>query len=290
MSVAGTRVVGVTHELRDMLIPFRAQAVEEGCPEEDIPPLPAEEVDRWIGHVRPCALLTYGGDGPVAGSFGGPLLLPHGMPDPEHPYLASVDFAALPKDSTDLPLPPGGRLLLFASLLETDGDGNCGQAIYVPAGTPVEERDRNTWNGHVGDEFDQAIVDSYPQGELRVRTEPDLPYHALPGFSHAYELADVWCDVSGRSGHLQIGGYANQEDSESDPLEFVARCAVHQAKRGRWGGGGPVSGAAEDWVLLAHWNPVISGREGADVQWGIQRADLAARRFDRTFSTVYWNP
>jgi hypothetical protein len=51
-----------------------------------------------------------------------------------------------------------------------------------------------------------------------------------------------------------------------------------------------VSGAVEDWVLLAHWNPDIRGREGADVQWGIQWADLEARRFDRTFSTVSWNP
>lgn len=51
-----------------------------------------------------------------------------------------------------------------------------------------------------------------------------------------------------------------------------------------------MSGAVEDWVLLAHWNPGISNREGANVQWEIQRADLEARRFDRTFSTVYWNP
>ncbi|MGX1116741.1 hypothetical protein RKD37_002104 [Streptomyces ambofaciens] len=273
-----------------MLVPFRTRAVEEGYPWEDIDPLPAEEVDRWIGHVRPCAVLTAGGDGPVAGRFGGPLLLPAEIPDPEYPYLASVDFAALPKDATDLPLPPDGRLLLFASLDETDGDGNCGQAIYVPAGTPVEERDKNTWSGYPGDDHYQKIVDSYPQGELRAGTEPDLPYHSLPGFPHADELVTVWCDTSDRRGHLQIGGYADQEDSDPDPLETVARRAVRQADRGRWGGDEPVSGAVEDWVLLAHWNPNISDREGADVQWGIQRADLEARRFDRTFSTVYWNP
>ncbi|MGP3636372.1 hypothetical protein ACTU45_23965 [Streptomyces sp. 24-1644] len=210
-------------ELREMLIPFRTRAVEEGYPWEDIDPLPAEEVDRWIGHVRPCAVLTGGGNGPVAGRFGGPLLLPAEIQDPEHPYLASVDFAALPKDATDLPLPPDGRLLLFASLDETDGDGNCGQA-----GTPVKERDKNknTWNGYPGDDHYQKIVDSYPQGELRARTKPDLPYHSLPAFPHADELVTVWCDASDRRGHLQIGGYA----------------------------------------------------------------DLEARRFDRTFSTVYWNP
>jgi hypothetical protein len=125
---------------------------------------------------------------------------------------------------------------------------------------------------------------------LRARTEPDLPYHTLPGFPHADELRTVWGDASDRSGHLQIGGYADEECADPDPLEIVASCAVRQAKRGRWGGDEPVSGAVEDWVLLAHWNPDISNREGADVQWGIQRADLEARRFDRTFSTVYWNP
>ncbi|WP_253867553.1 DUF1963 domain-containing protein [Promicromonospora umidemergens] len=277
-------------ELREMLIPFRTQAVEEGYPWEDIDPLPAEEVDRWISNVRPCAVLTGGGDGTVAGAFGGPLLLPAEVPDPEYPYLASVDLAALPKDATDLPLPPDGLLLLFASLDEPDGEGNYGQAIYVPVGTPVEERDKNTWKGYPGDDHYQKIVDSYPQGELRARTEPDLPYHSLPGFPNAEELVAVWCDASGRSGHLQVGGYADQEDSDPDPLERLASSAVHEVKRGRWGDGEPVSGAVEDWVLLAHWNPNISGREGADVQWGIQRADLEARRFDRAFSTVYWNP
>lgn len=195
-----------------------------------------------------------------------------------------------PKDATDLPLPPDGRLLLFVSLDETDGDGNCGQVIYVPAGTAIEERDKNTWSGYPGDDHYQKIVDSYPQGELRARTEPDLPYHTLPGFPNADELVTLWCDAVGRSGHLQVGGYADQEDSDPDPLERLAIRAAREAKHRRWGGDEPVSGAVEDWVLLAHWNPDISDREGADVQWGIQRADLEARRFDRTFSTVYWNP
>ncbi|MFA3875770.1 DUF1963 domain-containing protein [Streptomyces sp. MMCC 100] len=252
-------------------------------------PIPAEEVDRWIGHVRPCAVLTNGGDGPVAGRFGGPLLLPAEVPDPEHPYVGFVDFAALPEGSTDLPLPPDGRLLLFASLWEMYDTGNRGQAIHVPAGTPVAERDKDTWKDYAHEE-ERRVFDAFPQGELRVRTEPDLPYHPLPGFPHDDELITVWCEVADRSGHLQIGGYADQEDSDPDPLETVARKAVHEAKQGRWGGGEPVSGAVEDWVLLAHWNPYIHGREGVDMQWGIQRADLEARRFDRTFTTGYWNP
>lgn len=45
-----------------------------------------------------------------------------------------------------------------------------------------------------------------------------------------------------------------------------------------------------DWVLLAEWDPWIDGLEGATVHWSIQRADLAARRFDRAFTTVFRNP
>ncbi|MGW1025411.1 hypothetical protein ACWD4J_17175 [Streptomyces sp. NPDC002577] len=55
------------------------------------------------------------------GRFGGRLLLPADTPDPAHPFVASIDLAALPADATDLPLPPDGRLLLFA-FPETEGD------------------------------------------------------------------------------------------------------------------------------------------------------------------------
>ncbi|WP_030186695.1 DUF1963 domain-containing protein [Streptomyces sp. NRRL S-813] len=282
-------------ELREKLRPFCVKAVEEG--------IPAEEVDRWIGQARPCAVLTSGGDGPVAGRFGGPLLLPAGVPDPAYPYVASVDLAALPEDSTDLPLPPAGRLLLFASPWYISDTANHGQAVYVPAGTPVEERDRNAWHDHdIEGGAEAHAFRSLPQCELRVRTEPDLPYYylpdwsskTLPGFPHAYELTEVWGSARDRrpfQGHqLQIGGYPDQEDSEVDPLNDLASRAVQQAEQGYWGGGEPVSGAVEDWVLLAHWGPLLHYPEGTDVQWGIQRADLAACRFDRTFTTVYGNP
>ncbi|MGC9382341.1 hypothetical protein [Streptomyces sp. MH13] len=146
-----------------MLIPFRKKAVEEGSAYFYVDPLPAEEVDRWIGHARPCAVLRHGGDGPVAGRFGGPLMLPDEVPDPEHPYVGSIDFAALPKDSTDLPLPPDGRLLLFASPWETYDSENRGQAVYVPAGTPVAERDRKTWKDYSNEDYRQ-YVDRFPQG------------------------------------------------------------------------------------------------------------------------------
>ncbi len=133
---------------------------------------------------------------------------------------------------------PDGRLLLFASAWDSSHAFNLGQAIYLPVGTPVGERGRYAWNRYDSVEY-REIFDSFPQDELRVRTEPDLPYH-----------------------HLVV-----LPDGTVDSPPWIS-----------------------DWVLLAHWHPRLRRREGMDVQWGIQRADLEARRFDRTFTTIYWNP
>ena len=80
-------------------------------------------------------------DGPVVGRFGGPAPLPAGFPDlPKRTCLiASLDLAALPADATTLPLPRDGALLLLARSHD-DGLDAGGEAVYVPAGTPVEER------------------------------------------------------------------------------------------------------------------------------------------------------
>lgn len=284
---------GVADEIREKLRPFHAKAVEQG--------IPADEVDRWIDLARPCAILTDREDGPVAGRFGGPLLLPTGVPAPGDPYLASIDLAALPKDSTDLPLPPDGHLLLFAWTWDASDCGNHGQAIYVPAGTPVEARDANAWNG---DEFEECrrIFDSFPQGALRARTEPSLPWYFMvempdggygppPGLPHAEKLTEVWEGALGSLGvqeHLQIGGHWRPDET----LKEIVHYAVKAAEQGQWGGGEPVSDSVADWVELARWVPWfnVEDVEAEQVHWAIQRADLAARRFDRTFSTVYWNP
>lgn len=296
MWVAWRYGAGVIDELQEKLTSFRAEAVERA--------IPVGLVDGWIALTRPCALLEDRGDGPVVGRFGGPLLLPGGTPDPEYPYVASIDLAALPKESTDLSLPPDGHLLLFTWIWDAADCRNQGQAVYVPAGTPVAERDRNAWNkaqseGEERRQEYQEVFDSFPQGELRARTEPSLPSFSLLAellggerhparFQHFDELGSLWDRLGldeGHDGYLRIGGH-----SDEDLLEAVVHAAVHSAEDGNWGGGEPVSEAADDWVVLAHWQPG-SGIEQADsVQWGIQRTDLAARRFDRTSCSVYWNP
>ncbi|MCC8341132.1 hypothetical protein LMJ38_35165 [Streptomyces sp. R1] len=55
--------------------------------------------------------------------------------------------------------------------------------------------------------------------------------------------------------------------------------------------GRAVSENVEDWVLLASWSPGLGDvPAGSSVHWAIQRKDLEAGRFDRTFTDVYWNP
>ncbi|MFB9536784.1 MULTISPECIES: hypothetical protein [Streptomyces] len=82
-------------------------------------------------------------------------------------------------------------------------------------------------------------------------------------------------DAIAPAGPLQIGGYAWEEAIYTDPVADAASHAVKAAEAGRWDG--PVSGDVSDW-------------ESASVHWVIQREDLAARRFDRAFTDVFWNP
>ena len=284
-------------EMRDKLGPFRDKALAGG--------IPVEDVERWMDTARPCATLGEQADGPVVGRFGGPLLLPVGTPHPFHPFVASMDFAALPADVTDLPLPPDGHLLLFA-YPETFGDGECmGSAVYVPTGTAVEERDKEGWAWFEDDEEYQEVFAQFPQETLRAAADVSLPYHywveipeeprwvPLPGHPRSEELAEVWADTCEdivSPGQLQLGGYADQEAVDTDPVATAVGYAVREAAAGRWGGGEPVSADPADWVLLAEWNPWIDGLEGATVHWSIQRTDLTAHRFDRTYTTVFRNP
>ncbi|MFJ9559364.1 DUF1963 domain-containing protein [Streptomyces fuscichromogenes] len=287
-------------ELRDWSSPFPGKAVARG--------IPARDVERWLATARPFLLLTRHGDGegPVVGRFGGPLLLPAGTPTPFHPLVASVDLAALPADATDLPLPSDGRLLLFA-FVEDEGDftpTGSGSVVYVPAGTAVAERDSRAWAWSDEDEY-QEMVERYPQGPLRATPRVSPPYHwlaelpqpprweTLPGHPLARELVEVWKDTHGHIatwGSLQIGGHATEEVTESDPVAGAVSGARRAVEAGRRDAADTDSGDVSDWVLLADWHTDIDGWEGATVHWAIQREDLAMRRFDRAFTTVFWNP
>ena len=270
---------------------FRAMAAAQG--------LSADSVAQWSALARPCVRLAQGGDGPTVGRFGGPLLLPADVPDPAHPFVASIDFAALPGEATGLPLPPDGHLLLFAFPEDDSCHADVGSAVYVPAGTAVSERDKHfSWWSTV-DEY-REMIERFPQGPLRAAPgvslprycESDLPEDlwdaAWPPYSPG--LLESWRRTGISTwGTIQIGGHATEEPvGDYDPVEGVVEDVLRAAEAGEVDG--VVSKDVADWVLLADWHTDIEDWEGATVHWAVQREDLAARRFDRVFATRFWNP
>jgi hypothetical protein len=270
----------MTPELLARLTPVRDEARRRD--------IPSDEVERWITDTaRPCVTLSRDGDGPVVAEFGGRFALPADVPTPWHPFVATIDCAAMPSAATDLPLPAEGLLLLFgypdgSSQWEPGG----GSVVYVPAGAAVEEREENS--AFRDDPEMWEIREQYPQEQLRATIDVSMPYcggidipeppytKPLPGHPHSEELCAVWGDTVGQvasQGPLWIGGYATDEYQGWDVPQLAS------------GADNP-----EDLVLLADWHTSIWGREGATIHWGIRREDLAARRFDKVAATVFWAP
>ena len=280
----GRRVTPRTVQILDQI---RTEALERN--------IPADEVERWLELVRPCALLTDGGDGPVVGRFGGPVLLPPAAEDPRFPLIAAIDCAALPPAATDLPLPADGWLLLFGF---PDSDGNAesmGDVVHVPAGADVTAR--ATCPPLYPLDENVEIYQEFPQGELRLTADVSLPFAGtvelpeppwsapLPGHPSSEELAEVWADQWGGA-PLLIGGYGTDFNG-GDAREAAAYFAVAAEQAGRRPG--RTSPSADDWVLLAECNVSRPGG-GAAIFWAIQRDDLTAQRFERAHVVVDWNP
>ncbi|WP_330242409.1 DUF1963 domain-containing protein [Streptomyces sp. NBC_00525] len=280
-------------ETPDTLDEFRERALEEG--------IPPDEIARWTDLARPCAFLDTGGDGPVVGRLGGPLMLPADVPDPWCKLAATIDLAALPAGATGLDLPADGHLLLFADPdPDRIGTGNLGTALHIPAGTPVEERPVDLdpeWKNY-------PYETDLPEGRLHLSTDVSLPYHTSfdmsrnpadgaddTGHPHAYELIEIWTDLPGEGCGLglQLGGYAEDEDWDEDPSVAAGREAARAVVRGEL----PAPDTdvpPEDWVCLAQWEHGLDGLESALYSWSISRKDLAAGRFDRVYATMTWNP
>lgn len=293
-------VVPMNPELLGRLQLFRREALKRGIPSED--------VERWIATARPSGRLYSGGDGPVVGRFGGPLMLPADIPDPSYPLLATLDCAALPEEVTGLPLPPDGRLLLFGFPDMESVSGSVGEVVYIPAGMPVEERKTKyacfyDEEGNVFEPDYLRVYEQFPQNELRLSADVTLPFHftindpeqpfadSLPGHPRSGELVEAWDTVYTNKGYdLRMGGYAYHECTDTDPVVDAAQHVAWMAASSNGPGGAAELPAPEDWVLLAQWDIGLRGREGATMHWVIPRQDLAERRFDRTHVSLFWNP
>ncbi|MGP4046541.1 DUF1963 domain-containing protein [Streptomyces sp. 2A115] len=243
-------------ETSKKLGPFREEALRQGIPSDD--------VERWTGIARQCATLGPDGDGPVVAQVGGHPMLPADAPDYEFPFVASIDCAALPREATDLPLPPDGHLLLFVEYEEPEGE-----VVYVPAGTAVSERrptEENDW------------FPVYSQSRLRLSVDPSLPNHGSairPEHPHGEALGGVWwktCTDIQSNGPLQIGGYPWSWNN--DPVQDAEMWAATEDTA-------PQSPKDQDWVLLAEWSADVEELDQGLIHWVIRRDDLAALRFDR---------
>ncbi|MFJ5987097.1 hypothetical protein [Lentzea sp. NPDC092896] len=250
---------------------IRTEALTRNIPEPD--------VDRWLELVRPSALLTLDGDGPVVGRFGGPIMLPAGVETQEYPLVATIDCAALPLDATDLPLPTDGKLLFFGYPEEP----GMGEVLYVPEGAEVVERELDPESYPACSDQFEEICDEYPQGDIHLTADVSLPFVGtvdapppvylvpVPGHPHSEALAEVWADQWGGA-TLVLGGYGT-DNNGCAAAEIAVLGAV----------------ADEDQVLLLEFNVYRSGG-GAGMFWVIRRDDLVARRFDRTQVLLDWNP
>ncbi|WP_419707444.1 DUF1963 domain-containing protein [Promicromonospora sp. NFX87] len=261
---------------------FREQARERG--------VPADDVDRWLGLARPALRTAPDGGGPVVGRLGSPLLLPPDVPTPatvfepdyraEQQLIVTLDLAAIPPGATDLPLPPDGQVLLFANV-ELEDELLAGGAVYVPAGTPVEEREASVDYEAYGygspEDLDESLRHS---PDLRLVPGVSLPSCPLDAETraahpHAETLQAVWSEQSDEGGEWQLGGHAYDFDGMGDP----ARESAGQEHGGH-------DSRPEDWVVLAQWVGVPMGI----LYWTITRQDLEERRFDRVVVQMYANP
>ncbi|MER5738350.1 DUF1963 domain-containing protein [Streptomyces sp. NPDC002262] len=259
---------------------FRAEAASQG--------LPPEEVEEWIRAARPAAYLAEGGDGPLAARIGGDPVLPHGVPTPSEPFVASVDLAALPPGATGLPLPADGHLLLFAG---TDMRGIGGQApdavLYVPAGTPTTPSPLEDGRREPYRPRELRTVWHQPSAQMPESFALDR-WGGFPEdeqFELADELGDAWAHGGGHrpAWTLQIGGHP--VSPQNDPVHY-ARGPADAAPSAQ--GGTAHEEGADDWVLLASWRcgEDVTELDSGVAHWVIRHRDAAARRFDRVHRYV----
>ncbi|WP_053699668.1 DUF1963 domain-containing protein [Streptomyces sp. NRRL F-5755] len=269
----------MTDASMDRMNRFRAEAASRD--------LPSEEVEEWIRVARPAVYAAESGDGPLVARVGGDPLLPHGVPKPSDPFVASVDLAALPPGATGLPLPADGHLLLFSGTDVGIGGQVSDAVLYVPAGTPTTPSP-----------LEHSRREPYRPRELRTlwhQPSAQMPesfaldrwgdFPEDEQFELADELSDAWAHVGGYrpSWALQIGGHP--VSPQNDPVHYAR--TPGEADPCEHGGTAHEEGA-DDWTLLATWRcgDDVTELDSGVAHWVIRRRDVADRRFDRVHRYV----
>ncbi|MFD2421318.1 DUF1963 domain-containing protein [Amycolatopsis pigmentata] len=183
-----------------------------------------------------------------------------------HEFVASIDCAALPSDLPGLPLPAEGSLLFFGSKQEeyTDPmDARQGRVLYVPAGTPTEERPPPTdpdWEDHYSEPFPMYYTRhwAFPDSSDAVIMCNDEYYQT-------YDQYDLESVSFADEGDFALGGYCEPVQNE---VSDVLTSTKHLGRT--------------DWRLLAEWHAKLPPNEDLGLSyWAVPQADLEAGRFDR---------
>ncbi|OON75989.1 YwqG family protein [Streptomyces tsukubensis] len=264
--------------------------------------LSPEASEAWTGLLRPAVRLSpASGADPVVARLGGLPALPADVPWPEWAghgplsFVASVDCAALPSDSLDIPFPSEGSLAFFYF----DGSLDGGLALVGPSEPGSEDGSRVIHIPASAAAFERPAPEgltAYPEVPLTARrthsaAQSDHPLVAAlfadgapsaVGYDHpvaSEDFADALWELEGDTCHA-IGGYA---DPVQGPVELeIAKGALGEAVE--WEDPA-VYEEAGAWTLLAQFDT----DDDADMMWGdagvlywlIRPTDLAELRFDR---------
>ena len=265
--------------------------------------LPAVVADRWAGLLRPgFGLRAAGDDEPAVGQLGGVPVLPDGLAWPRLEgrgplsFIAEIDCGQLPSGA--LSMPRTGTLSFFYWDGQIDGrtpwrgapeNHGAARVVYVPAGTPVSERDP------------PAGIAAYDLVELTGELFTTGPAWDGPAFREAIgDLGDDWAFMNDWSNgdafvralwelapsppDHRLGGHAK-------PIQEAVELDVARARlRGEAPSGDPaLREGALRWALLAQFDsdPL------AGMMWGdcgtlycpVRPGDLAARRFEEASFT-----
>ncbi|UOX85766.1 YwqG family protein [Amycolatopsis sp. FBCC-B4732] len=270
--------------------------------------LPAELAAAWTGLFRPGIRLVTDGEGARVGRLGGAPVLPADAQWPEWPgrgpldFLASVDCAALPRESLSIPLPAAGTLLFFYFDADRRGsddipvleDVDAARVVFVPAGGPSAERAApDGLDPYPARDLFGEVVATAPEREhilldqTRTASGETLDEAAeevqIPGeFVGSEVFGELAAQARGRGPEHQVGGFAA-------PVQGAVENEIAAHVLGGYRDPGLAEEAAQ-WVLLAQ----IDTDDEADMIWGdagmlywvIRSDDLEAGRFDRARCTL----
>lgn len=230
--------------------------------------VPEDAIEWWLQLARPVLELHTRCEGPVVGYFGGKPALPEGVDWPAGmTYLAKLDLSAIPAGSHDINLPSEGHLLFFS---EPDIMPEA-EVIYVPAGTPVTER--------------ELEEDSYHQECER------FPLYGLRGWDLPFKREDSAIDIGeSRYDEEVFSSIKWYLTGDNDTLGTIGGYTDRATGGGEHGLKSPEEETLLGYLFVdADLGGEGFGRDGTMVGWILDNEDLAGRRFDRARTVSDFN-